>query len=559
MPFRPSRSIAALALAALWLLPAAAQTPRKPLIMPMAAPAGPSTWLFGQAYGNTVGAYNFGTQWYSAGQGLHFGVDISMPCGTPLVAAADGEVIYADNLAFGAGPHNLILRHPQLGITTLYGHLLDRPPVREFQPVQQGQIVGYSGDPDVTCDSRPHLHFEVRSLDYRTAYNPVDYIEANWHALAAVGPFNLPMFQQDFANPRRWMSLEDQPPVAFGGARLNAYAFTWPPPPEQRAPASAPPPRPFTPLPASLSGRFRLLSADGCCAVHWWHPAEPDRLYAVDGPAGGPAALLAWDLSAGDAPSPAGSPPPPQFSPDGTHQVIASGGQARIRRLSDGAEWVAPSGGFTPAVSPDSRRLLWQTQAGRFIPGAPPPVEIWISALDGSGVRQVAAGPRLSAAWLDGERLLLAQTERTLTTLTVYQAADGSSFTLGTWDRLRGLSLGPGGGWLLFYQSFQADPAANAVYALATTPGAAPQRLPWFGAWRWRDAESVYYLPFDPASPAQTLAYYHIPTGGDRRLTDPAAYPFLVADGDWSVSADGRKIAFRNAFDRRLWALELEG
>ena len=88
-----------------------AQDSGKPLGSPLAELPGPSTWMFGQAYGNTTGAYNFGTQWYSAGQGLHFGLDLSMPCRTPLVAMADGDVIYVDNLAFGAGPHNLIIRH----------------------------------------------------------------------------------------------------------------------------------------------------------------------------------------------------------------------------------------------------------------------------------------------------------------------------------------------------------------------------------------------------------------------------------------------------------------
>src|ERR1700712_1015912 len=93
----------------------------KPFIMPVAQAASPSTWLFGGGYGNTTGAFNFGTAWYSAGQGLHFGVDITMPCRTPVIAVAAGEVIYVDNLTFGAGPHNLILRFNDAGVTVLYG------------------------------------------------------------------------------------------------------------------------------------------------------------------------------------------------------------------------------------------------------------------------------------------------------------------------------------------------------------------------------------------------------------------------------------------------------
>ncbi|MEO1443559.1 MAG: hypothetical protein AAFV33_24365, partial [Chloroflexota bacterium] len=44
-------------------LDAADILPEKPMIMPAAGQAGPNTWMFGQAYGNTTGAYNFGDQW----------------------------------------------------------------------------------------------------------------------------------------------------------------------------------------------------------------------------------------------------------------------------------------------------------------------------------------------------------------------------------------------------------------------------------------------------------------------------------------------------------------
>lgn len=535
---------------------AVAQGAPKPFILPMADPPGPSSWLFGQPYGNTVGAYNFGTAWYSAGQGLHFGIDISMPCGTPLVAVADGEVIYVDNLAFGAGPHNLILRHPEVGVTTLYGHLLNPAPVRQYQWVQRGQIVGYSGDPDVTCDSRPHLHFEVRSLDYRTAYNPVDYIAANWDALAAIGPFNAALFQIDLNNPRQWVTLHDQPPVAFGGARLNAYTFSWPPANEQRPPAHTLPARPHTPL-SPTRWTLRPLSYENCCAASWWHPSDPTRFYMIDGSAGQRAGIFEWDVPTGGLLGLVGSAPPPFLSADGSHQIINAGGQIVIRRLTDGMEWTPQTGGFLPAISPDNTRILWQAQRGQFVPGAaPPPVEIWVSEISGANTQMLQAGTRLSAYWLDGGRLLIASIERTLTTLSVYELAAGGSYTLGTWDRLRGLSIAPGGQRALFYQTFQQDTSMNGVYALEMRPGAAAARLPWFGAWRWRDSESVYYIPFEPQQPTQRLAFYHLPTGEDRALTNPNTQPFIVLNGDWSVSPDGTRIAFQNAADRRIWMLE---
>src|SRR5690606_24729918 len=114
------------------------QTPERPLILPFQEPAGIDTWLLGQAYGNTTGAYRFGDQWYSAGQGLHFGLDFSAPCGSPLVAVADGTVAFVDNLNFGSAPHNVILRHEVLGLTSLYGHLQSRSTLVEGTTISQG-------------------------------------------------------------------------------------------------------------------------------------------------------------------------------------------------------------------------------------------------------------------------------------------------------------------------------------------------------------------------------------------------------------------------------------
>jgi len=335
------------------LHPVIAQDVTKPMAFPVALPASPATWLLGQPYGNTVGAYNFGSAWYSAGQGLHFGIDISMPCGTPLVAVADGEVMFADDPSFGSMPHNLILRHPELGLTTLYGHLLDAPPVRQYQPVQRGEIVGYSGDPDVSCDSRPHLHFEVRSLDYRTTYNPVDYIEANWDVLASIGSFSQTTFQMDLTNPRQWMSLDDQPPVTFGGARLNAYTFTWPPPNNQRPPSNPPIPRDIAPLENS-AWQLTPLGYDGCCPAFWWHPADASRLYTIDGTPSQIANITEWNVADSGLSTLFSQAPPPLLSPDGSHQIINANGQITIRRLSDGAEWAVQTNGAVPGISADN-------------------------------------------------------------------------------------------------------------------------------------------------------------------------------------------------------------
>jgi murein DD-endopeptidase MepM/ murein hydrolase activator NlpD len=200
----------------------------KPFGLPFAAPPGPSTWLLGQPYGNTTTAYRWRISTYGAGQGLHFGIDFSARCGTPVVAIGDGQVAKVDAAEHGAGPHNLMINHPN-GYASFYGHLYERPRLSPGDPITRGQVIGLTGDPDLTCTSRPHLHLEVRDAGvYRHAYNPIVLIDADWDALSLAGPFGRG-FQRDLDNPRQWQFLDDQPEVAFGGALLNQYTRTWPP------------------------------------------------------------------------------------------------------------------------------------------------------------------------------------------------------------------------------------------------------------------------------------------------------------------------------------------
>lgn len=529
-----------------------AQDSGKPLGSPLAELPGPSTWMFGQAYGNTTGAYNFGTQWYSAGQGLHFGLDLSMPCRTPLIAMADGDVIYVDNLAFGAGPHNLIIRHEQLGITALYGHLVEPAPLLQYQPVTRGQLVGYSGDPDVTCDSRPHLHLEVRSLDYRTAYNPLDYIDLPWNVLTAIGPFGYPLFQQDLLNPRQWQRLEDQPPVAFGGARLNNYALTWPPGQTQRRPNNPLPARPLAGSPTTLSGQ--PVSDPGCCTAFWWDAADSGRFYVMDGSGGQAATIFQSDLVNTGLLSPVGSAPPTYRSADGTLETTITNGETIIRRLSDNAVLSLNTGGVIPAISADNSRLMWISRDGQAVPGGRAVLaDIWVSDLNGTNARRVSQQPNGNASWIDGHRLLISVRASNLTLLSIYDTVSGQEYTLGTWKNLREVSIAPGGQRMLFYLSFQDDPAADGIYLIATEPGAQPQKMDWFGSWRWRDAENLYVIPFEPTNPVQTLWWVNPLTGERRALTDPATQPIQIVNGGWEVSADGSRILFLNAFDDRLW------
>lgn len=196
--------------------------------LPFADPPGPSTWLLGQLYGNTTGAYRNRRAFYEAGQGIHFGIDLSARCGYPIVSVGDGVVTKVDELAHGSAPHNLMIDHPN-GYASFYGHLLERPALQVGQAVKAGEVVAKVGDPDSTCTSRPHLHLEIRNAGaYNQAFNPVRLIDADWDALALVGSFGSG-YARDLDDPRRWQNMVDQPDIHFWGPMLNNYDNPWPP------------------------------------------------------------------------------------------------------------------------------------------------------------------------------------------------------------------------------------------------------------------------------------------------------------------------------------------
>jgi murein DD-endopeptidase MepM/ murein hydrolase activator NlpD len=196
--------------------------------LPFAEPPGPDTWLLGQPYGNTIFAYRARSATYWAGQGIHFGVDFDAACGTPVLAIGDGTVVAVDNPYHGAGPHNVIIDHPN-GYGSLYGHLRQRSHLKIGDKIEAGDPIGVVGDPDLTCASRPHLHLEIRSAPrHDHAYNPIALIQADWERVALAG--GLPQsFQIDGSQPTRWTDMADQPTIKFGQPLLNNYAITWPP------------------------------------------------------------------------------------------------------------------------------------------------------------------------------------------------------------------------------------------------------------------------------------------------------------------------------------------
>ncbi|MEE2691955.1 MAG: peptidoglycan DD-metalloendopeptidase family protein [Pseudomonadota bacterium] len=94
----------------------------------------------------------------SAGVGRrNDGVNIAAPVGTPVRAAADGEVVYRGSELDGYG--NLLLVKHADGFVTAYAHN-DSMAVRKGEKVRKGQIIAKVGQTGAVTE--PQLHFEIR-------------------------------------------------------------------------------------------------------------------------------------------------------------------------------------------------------------------------------------------------------------------------------------------------------------------------------------------------------------------------------------------------------------
>jgi murein DD-endopeptidase MepM/ murein hydrolase activator NlpD len=106
----------------------------------------------------------FGYRWGR----LHAGIDIAVPYGTPIHAAAAGTVVLAGWVS-GYGNYTCIDHGG--GLATCYAHQSSYA-VSQGASVGQGQVIGYVG-----CTGHcfgPHLHFEVRING--TPVDPLGYL-----------------------------------------------------------------------------------------------------------------------------------------------------------------------------------------------------------------------------------------------------------------------------------------------------------------------------------------------------------------------------------------------
>jgi murein DD-endopeptidase MepM/ murein hydrolase activator NlpD len=129
----------------------------------------PSIWPIegrvGSSFGERMDPFN--------GEGaFHSGIDIDAPYGTPVRAAAEGDVTGAP---MGTGYGREVEIDHGHDVLTVYGHL-SATAVVPGQHVTRGEVIGYIGQSGRATG--PHLHYEVRV--HNVPVNPHKYLRATY-------------------------------------------------------------------------------------------------------------------------------------------------------------------------------------------------------------------------------------------------------------------------------------------------------------------------------------------------------------------------------------------
>lgn len=353
-----------------------------------------------------------------------------------------------------------------------------------------------------------------------------------------------------------------------------------PTPTSTKTPTATPTPRPptptFTPTPTATAvpptptpsatplPQVRQITTGNCCTSPYWS-SDSTEVRFIDQPS--PEQPLGiWGINItqlGATPylitSRLGA-----YSPDG--QLIAYPdryeGTAIIERLEDGQQWKINTGANSLFFTPNGQEVLWM-QSSSTTPWDTGENVIWLANVDGSNVRRLASLQRAEPMeWLaDGSLLIVTQlTEPSARMLlSSLSLQDGTQTPLREVGRMQDLLLSPNRQRLV-YTSFTPNIEENGIWLVDLQhPQENPQKLPFFGTYRWRDNQRLVFVPFEPNATQHT--FYEYNTGsGQARLLFAGNTDLLIANNDWQISPDGSMIVLVATAGTELngiWILEI--
>ncbi len=350
------------------------------------------------------------------------------------------------------------------------------------------------------------------------------------------------------------------PPTSAPAPAANPTAAAAPtsPPVPTATPAPTATAAPTATPNSAPAPRLTQLTTGGCCTQPFWSPDSRQALF-IDKPGeDAPSGIYSVDVNAPAMPR-LFTERVAYYSADLQYVTTVDAVYATIERLSDGQKFRIRTGGRNVLLSPDRTRVVWSEtpQSG---PNETRVTEVMGANLDGSEPRPIVSLLRGGiSGWLDNDRLLVtgrSDPKSQEVSLFAYSLTTGARPELARSERLRGSLPSPGGNWIVYTINFDRDPQNNGAW-LVSTDGATRRKLDFFGSFQWRDRDRLIYVPLEMGETSHAFREYDARTDSYRALTDPAAAPFKIANGDWSISPDGKQVVFLNAKDRNLWLWNL--
>lgn len=103
---------------------------------------------------------------------VHLGIDLASTAHSPVPAANNGRVAFAQNA--GIYGKIVVLDHG-FGLFSMYGHL-SQIEVERDQVVSKGDVIGFTGTTGLAGGD--HLHFAI--MVSHTFVNPIEWWDPNW-------------------------------------------------------------------------------------------------------------------------------------------------------------------------------------------------------------------------------------------------------------------------------------------------------------------------------------------------------------------------------------------
>ena len=365
--------------------------------------------------------------------------------------------------------------------------------------------------------------------------------------------------QLNFAQSSDSATGGSPPPTATATETATPQNVSHPHPTSTPTPTATPAPTP------------RPLTEGGCCPEPFWSPDSRLVMFIDKPDEDAPVGIWGVDITEDDSAPQLITERIAFYTPDLAFRMELGESSTTIERLSpplhlansdpEVTRWTIPAGGRSVSISPGQTRIAWAV-VDENLPFEERISRVWVADLDGENARQIATVARGGIyGWVSDEVLLMSGRESLDSNQQLYYTlslADASTVELARGERIRGAILSPDGAWMAYFVALEEDLSQNGLW-LARTDGTERRRLDreLFGAYRWRDNARLLIVPIQPDAASHQLLQYDIETGDVGNLTDPKRVPFKIANGQWSVSPDGRHVVFVEAGDHNLWLLTL--